>query len=101
MQWDLGVVLEEYPGKDGVVRAVKLHTTSGPRVRAIQRLHDLEMVRHDPDIPQVHERVLEEELEPVRQSPVVEIEPEVSPDPVKTHRTRRGRVVKAAQKLDL
>ena len=43
MQWLLGTVQELNRGLDGLVRSVRLHTTKGTRIRAIQRLHDLEM----------------------------------------------------------
>ncbi|MEE4247202.1 MAG: hypothetical protein V2I33_17455, partial [Kangiellaceae bacterium] len=42
LQWPMGVVEELLPGKDGVVRAVKLRTSSGVVVRPVQRLHHLE-----------------------------------------------------------
>ena len=32
-----------YRGQDGLVCSVKLHTTKGTRIKAIQRLHDLEI----------------------------------------------------------
>ena len=43
MQWLLGTVQELYRGRDGLVCSVKLHTTKGTRIRAIQRLHELEI----------------------------------------------------------
>ena len=59
------------------------------------------MVNHDPTTPQVPHRlqdpqVLEQELEPIEQSPVVE--PKVRPILVQTHHTRRGQVIKAARR---
>ena len=40
IRWDLGVIRELFPGKDGI--------TKGPVVRSIQRLHDLELVDRVP-----------------------------------------------------
>ena len=34
---------KSYRGRDGLVRSVRHHTTKGTRIRAIQRLHDLEI----------------------------------------------------------
>ena len=42
--WEMGRVTELLPSRDGRVRAVKLLTRKGERVRPIQRLHDLEVL---------------------------------------------------------
>ena len=41
-----------YRSKDGLVRSVNLRTNKGPRTRAIQRLHDLEISSYYPPIPE-------------------------------------------------
>lgn len=43
MSWPCGIVLQVFPGKDGLVRSVKLKTAKGIVQRPIQRLHDLEI----------------------------------------------------------
>ena len=44
-KWPLGVVKELYPGRDGVVRAVKLQVGRGYIERAINQLYPLELTR--------------------------------------------------------
>ena len=43
MSWPCGIVLEVFPGKDGLIRSVKVKTAKGIFHRPIQRLHDLEI----------------------------------------------------------
>lgn len=43
MSWPCGIVLEVFPGKDGLIRSVKVKTAKGTLLRPIQRLHDLEL----------------------------------------------------------
>jgi len=43
MTWPLGVVVETYPGQDGIIRSCKIRTKKGHFVRSIQRLHRLEV----------------------------------------------------------
>lgn len=49
MKWPLGLVVNIYPGRDGVVRSVQLKTNRGSVVRSIQRLHELEIYEPPPD----------------------------------------------------
>jgi len=105
MQWDLGVVLEQYPGKDNIVRSVKLHTSKGPRVRAVQRLYDLELVTPEPTVPPVPSKVLAPEVlapspEVLAPSPEVLV-PSPAPEARPETRTQSGRIVKAVDKLNL
>lgn len=44
--WPLDRVMETIPGKDGIMRVVRLVTASGQLIRRIQRLYPLE-VNHD------------------------------------------------------
>jgi hypothetical protein len=41
--WPLAVVEETYPGKDGVVRAVRLKTKNGTLERPVQLLYPMEL----------------------------------------------------------
>ncbi|XP_064649968.1 uncharacterized protein LOC135501660 [Lineus longissimus] len=43
MSWPLAVVTETFPGRDGIVRSVRLKTATGFLTRSVQRLHDLEI----------------------------------------------------------
>jgi len=44
LRWEMGVVCKLHPGSDGLVRAADVRTARGIRTRAVQRLHDLEML---------------------------------------------------------
>ncbi|XP_077270941.1 uncharacterized protein LOC143902111 [Temnothorax americanus] len=43
IEWPLGRVIELFPGKDGIVRVVRLITATGQLVRPVQRLYCLEV----------------------------------------------------------
>ena len=109
MQWEVGIVTEMYPGTDEVVRSVKLLTNKGPRVRAIQRLHSLELVSPGPlvkgniaDIEQVvppSEATVDQVVPPSEETDTVVPASKIAePTCVKT---RFGRKIKAAARLDL
>lgn len=42
-KWPLGIVMELYPGRDGVVRAVKVRSGRNFRERPVQQLYPLEL----------------------------------------------------------
>ena len=42
-KWLLGVVREIFPGRDGILRAVRMETKNGFLVRAVQHLYTLEL----------------------------------------------------------
>jgi len=44
LKWDLGVVIKLFPGRDGLVRSAEVRTCKGTKTRAVQRLHDLEVL---------------------------------------------------------
>ena len=44
MQWQMGGVVKVHPGSDGVVRVADVRTSKGVRTRAVQCLHDLEVL---------------------------------------------------------
>ena len=44
LQWPLGVITKTFVGRDGLIRAVELKTKKGHFIRALQRLHKLELV---------------------------------------------------------
>ena len=41
--WPLGIIEETYPGKDNVVRAVRVKTSTGSLERAVQHLYPMEL----------------------------------------------------------
>ena len=43
LQWPMGIVQEVFPGRDGVIRAVRIKTVKGMVTRPIQKVHDLEI----------------------------------------------------------
>ena len=43
MRWEHGVVTKLHMGRDGKVRSAEVRTSTGPKTRPIQRLHDLEV----------------------------------------------------------
>ena len=43
-RWDLGVVTKLLPGRDGIARSVEVRTVRGSKTRAVQRIHDLEVL---------------------------------------------------------
>ena len=47
-QWPLAIVEEIFPGRDGLVRNVRVKTAKGSYTRSVQNLYDLELM-HQPD----------------------------------------------------
>ncbi|GFS77776.1 DUF5641 domain-containing protein [Nephila pilipes] len=88
----LGRVLELFPGKDGIIRLVKLRTEKGNVLRPIQRLYPLELKPN-------YEQVVSEN----RKGPEVVTEyPELNTDSNKTVPvTSSGREIKPVKRLDL
>ena len=43
LHWPLGVIVELFPGKDGVIRSANVKTSKGVICRPVQRLHNLEL----------------------------------------------------------
>ncbi|GFU03625.1 bel12-ag transposon polyprotein [Nephila pilipes] len=92
LHWLLGRVLELFPGKDGIMRLVKLRTEKGNVLRPIQRLYPLELKPN-------YEQVVSEN----RKGPEVVTEyPELNTDSNKTVPvTSSGREIKPVKRLDL
>ncbi|GFS83261.1 bel12-ag transposon polyprotein [Nephila pilipes] len=92
LHWLLGRVLELFPGKDGIIRLVKLRTEKGNVLRPIQRLYPLELK------PNYEQGVSEN-----RKGPEVVTEyPELNTDSNKTVPvTSSGREIKPVKRLDL
>ncbi|GFU02186.1 DUF5641 domain-containing protein [Nephila pilipes] len=92
LHWLLGRVLELFPGKDGIIRLVKLRTEKGNVLRPIQRLYALELKPN-------YEQVVSEN----RKGPEVVTEyPELNTESNKTVPvTSSGREIKPVKRLDL
>lgn len=84
LDWPLARVVRLFPGRDGIVRVVKLQTACGELVRPIQRLYPLEMSST------VHKNLSETTTQP-------EEKDEQFPEAI---RTRSGRRVKPVERLD-
>ncbi|GFT65107.1 bel12-ag transposon polyprotein, partial [Nephila pilipes] len=88
----LGRVLELFPGKDGIIRLVKLRTEKGNVLRPIQRLYPLELKPNYEQVVSENRKVLE----------VVTEYPELNTDSNKTVPvTSSGREIKPVKILDL
>lgn len=93
LYWNLGRVLELFPGKDGVVRLVKLKTLKGNVLRPVQRLYPLEIKNEHEPVISDHKTVPDQE--PPELS---EMKNDFKHDPVYT---RSGRLVKPVKRLEL
>ncbi|XP_055927959.1 uncharacterized protein LOC129959161 [Argiope bruennichi] len=114
IDWPLGVILEVYPGKDGVPRVARIRTSHGERIRPFQRLYPLEVsakteidvlkasgksglsVEKTPDLPTDH--VPDSPTDHVPDSPVERTD--ISEE-IHHTKTRLGRTIKVPCKLDL
>jgi len=102
MTWPLGVITEVYSGRDGIIRSCKVRTQRGEFVRAVQRLHILE-VETVPPFDMVTDFASAE-----MQSPEISVEKPKAidvPDPIPVElsakTSRYGRKIKPVDKLDL
>ena len=82
-QWKLGIVEEVLPGKDSVVRAVRLRAGRNQLERPIQHLYPLELscdierntkTKLNPEIPAFRPRRNAAEVAKVRISDIAEVE---------------------------
>ncbi|GFS48012.1 hypothetical protein NPIL_243731 [Nephila pilipes] len=92
LHWLLGRVVELFPGKDGIIRLVKLRTEKGNVLIPVQRLYPLELKPN-------YEQVVSEN----RKVPEVVTEyPELNTDSKKTvPLTSSGREIKPVKRQDL
>ena len=101
MGWDLGIVTKLHEGHDGIVRSVTLRTKKGPRLRAIQRLHNLELVSDDTHILADEAKVAHSKLG----TNVDLVEQEYDGNPMLDRNEQItlcfGRVIKPVKKLNL
>lgn len=93
MTWPLGVVIEVYPGRDGVIRSCKVKTQRGEFVRAVQRLHVLEVDTVLPFAVVIDSVPAEEQTTETVVESIVPVESEKL--------SRYGRKVKSVERLDL
>jgi hypothetical protein len=113
LKWLFGVITELFPGKDGVIRAVKLKTATGELTRPVSRLHNLELVSGSPsDITRPAPRSEScvngnatidpiSDVYPIVTNPSKASSPRDNLVTVKPVVTRAGRMVKPPQRLDL
>jgi len=87
LDWPIARIKELFPGKDGLVRVVKLQTANGELIRPIQRLISLEVEHHDDDSKRYSDLV----------TTAVEESSKSIPEP--TIRTKSGRIIKKPERL--
>lgn len=109
IEWPLGRVVELFPGKDGIVRVVRLITAKGQLVRPVQRLYYLEV---DSDVgPDELRKVYNKKIKsktvhlnltgemPKRTSDKVDLS--ATGVPIVPYVTRGGRTVKRVERFQL
>jgi hypothetical protein len=128
LSWPLGVVMRVFPGRDGVVRAAEIKTAKGLLTRSIQRLHPLEIASDAVGSMSRAESGAMGEVSPPdvpsgssdADTPVMQLESEGAASSATTsddvvdecvsakhtsdvgfRKTRRGRVVRQPNRLDL
>lgn len=107
LEWPLGRVIELLPGKDGIVRVVRLRTATGQLVRPVQRLYCLEVdVDMEPEeLRKVYDKrvksktvIRHQSINELNQSPNnVELREENVP--TVSYKTRSGRIVKPVKRF--
>ena len=50
LQWEVGVVTNLFTGRDNRIRSVKVKTSKTYKVRSIQRLHNLELLKSEQQV---------------------------------------------------
>ncbi|GFQ89643.1 integrase_H2C2 domain-containing protein [Trichonephila clavata] len=114
IDWPLGVVLEVYPGKDGVPRVARIGTSHGERIHPFLRLYPLEVSakteigvlkasgKDSLPVEKTHEsstnHVSDSPTDYIPDSPVESTDNSEEKPPTKT---RLGRTIKIPHKLDL
>lgn len=97
MNWPLGIIIDLFPGSDGIVRCVNVKTAKGVLCRPVQKLHDLEIFYDANSAKENSEVSMEHHIQDKEE--VGENDETESLEHVKI--TRRGRVVKPRAVLDL
>jgi hypothetical protein len=92
LQWPLARVLELIPGKDGLIRTVKLKTESCTLIRPIQRVFPLEVSGNDFKSLPLQKVQSTESVQPPRPDSSEVSQPQV---------TRCGRAIRKPKKLNL
>ncbi|XP_068247899.1 uncharacterized protein [Palaemon carinicauda] len=110
LSWPLGVIVKVYPGKDSFIRSVDVETSKGVINRPVQKLHDLEIssasdLVSDYNVPSsdTHENSLSgpvsvNSCEDVDKGEFSTAQPVVERT---LSYTRKGRAVRAPEKLNL
>ena len=112
LKWPIGVVVDMFPGHDGIVRSIRVRTKKGELTRPIQRAYDLEIRKHESMVgPEAMNSIDDVSVNDIL--PEVDLSDVSNDDPSNNdvHSntvvsdvptvTRTGRVIKAPKKLDL
>ena len=98
LKWPLGVIVDVFPGKDGILRSVNVKTSQGIINRPIQRLHNLEISSFDSDtVAEIAHTNYDAVADISQDSSEVVSDPKGSLE----YHTRKGRIIKAPVKLNL
>lgn len=100
LQWPLGVIVELFPGKDGIIRSVKVKTAKGVISRPVQKLHNLELssAGEDATTDEAHSPLPPTDAFPAYAQGSDEAH---SMTPSSTYVSRTGRIVKPPQRLNM
>lgn len=107
LEWPLGRIIELFPGKDGIVRVVRLITATGQLVRLVQRLYRLEVDidTETEELRKVYDKKVKSKSA-IRHQSTNKIE-QVSNDvelskedvPTVSYKTRSGRIIKQVKRF--
>ena len=103
LTWPLGIIVNVFPGRDGIIRSVEVKTAKGVFIRSIQRLHDLEIASDLPseeNLVDQPEQIVAQPAEPVLEIVTNENDHENTVDD-RRQTTRSGRVVRAPHRLGI
>ena len=109
LQCPIGVVVNVYPGRDGLIRSVDVKTRKGVFNRPIQTLHDLEMnPQLGTDVRNLSQQVISGNVicDSAVNNDVADDEASVQDFEIEDENnvsvyTKRGRLVKRLHRLDL
>ena len=101
LQWPMGVIVNVYPGKDGLIRSVDVKTRKGVINRSIQRLHDLEINSHLCVLKNTSEKAVDKPEICVDNTAEMSDHSSVQNINKDNVYSRRGRPIKRPHKLDL
>ncbi|GFT79992.1 DUF5641 domain-containing protein [Nephila pilipes] len=106
LYWPLGRVTEIFPGKDGITRLVKMKTTSGEKLRPVQRLYSFKInaVSSEPlryRVSKGRRKLSHCTGKNLRSKTADPVKSKFDEQPVPNKKTRLGREIETVKILDL